>query len=68
MSYSVHLTGTEYDLRLISLSYILDSAIENHCFGAKAFNYSIAYDKNNREPLFYVSYPGSIVDISQLQC
>lgn len=31
------------------------------------FNYSIAYDRNNREPLFYESYPGSIVDISQLQ-
>lgn len=30
-------------------------------------NYSIAYDKNNREPLFYEMYPGSIVDISQLQ-
>ena len=28
------------------------------------FNYSIAYDTNNREPLFYESYPGSIVDIS----
>lgn len=31
------------------------------------FNYSIAYDKNNREPLFYEEYPGSIVDVSQLQ-
>jgi len=31
------------------------------------FNYSIAYDRNNREPLFYEEYPGSIVDISQLQ-
>lgn len=31
------------------------------------FNYSIAYDTNNREPLFYESYPGSIVDVSQLQ-
>lgn len=31
------------------------------------FNYSIAYDRNNREPLFYEAYPGSIVDISQLQ-
>lgn len=30
-------------------------------------NYSIAYDRNNHEPLFYESYPGSIVDISQLQ-
>ena len=32
------------------------------------FNYSIAYDCNNREPLFYEDYPGSIVDVSQLQC
>ena len=31
------------------------------------FNYSIAYDRNNREPLFYEAYPGSIVDVSQLQ-
>ena len=31
------------------------------------FNYSIAFDTNNREPLFYESYPGSIVDVSQLQ-
>ena len=31
------------------------------------FNYAIAYDRNNREPLFYEAYPGSIVDVSQLQ-
>lgn len=31
------------------------------------FNYSIAYDTNNREPLFYEKYPGSINDVSQLQ-
>lgn len=31
------------------------------------FNYSIAYDRNNREPLYYEAYPGSIVDISQLR-
>jgi hypothetical protein len=31
------------------------------------FNYSIAFDRNNREPLFYEEYPGSIVDVSQLQ-
>lgn len=30
-------------------------------------NYSIAYDRNNAEPLFYEEYPGSIVDVSQLQ-
>ena len=28
------------------------------------FNYSVAYDRDNREPLFYEAYPGSIVDIS----
>ena len=31
------------------------------------FNYAVAYDTNNREPLFYEQYPGSIVDVSQLQ-
>ena len=30
-------------------------------------NYALAYDRNNREPLFYEDYPGSIVDVSQLQ-
>ena len=35
--------------------------------GKEIFNYAIAYDRDNREPLFYESYPGSIVDISQLQ-
>lgn len=35
--------------------------------GFPIFNYSVAYDCNNREPLFYETYPGSIVDISQLQ-
>lgn len=34
---------------------------------ADIFNYAVAYDRNNREPLFYEAYPGSIVDISQLQ-
>ena len=31
-------------------------------------NLSIGYDHNNREPLFYEEYPGSIVDVSQLTC
>ena len=31
------------------------------------FNYSIAYDRENKEPLFYEEYPGSIVDTAQLQ-
>jgi len=35
--------------------------------GAPVFNYSIAYDMNNQEPLLYESYPGSIIDVSQLQ-
>lgn len=35
--------------------------------GLPVFNYSIAYDTDNREPLFYEQYPGSIIDISQLQ-
>lgn len=30
-------------------------------------NISMAYDTSNREPLFYEEYPGSIVDVSQLQ-
>lgn len=36
--------------------------------GLPVFNYSIAYDTKNREPLFYEEYPGSITDVSQLQC
>ena len=32
------------------------------------FNYAIAYDTLNKEPLFYETYPGSINDVSQLQC
>lgn len=35
--------------------------------GAPVINYSIAYDTDNKLPLFYEEYPGSIVDISQLQ-
>ena len=30
-------------------------------------NYSIAYDHNNSELLYYEEYPESIVDVSQLQ-
>ncbi len=36
--------------------------------GKPVFNYAIAYDHNNEEPLFYEDYPGSINDVSQLQC
>lgn len=35
--------------------------------GAPVINYSIAFDTYNQEPLLYESYPGSIVDVSQLQ-
>ena len=35
--------------------------------GKPIFNYSIAYDTHNREPLFYEKYPGTINDVSQLQ-
>lgn len=35
--------------------------------GLPIFNYSIAYDTDNKEPLFFENYPGSIVDVSQLQ-
>ena len=35
--------------------------------GKAIYNYSVAYDCNNNEPLFYEEYPGSIVDIAQLQ-
>ena len=35
--------------------------------GKAIYNYSIAYDCNNNEPLFYEEYPGSIVDVAQLQ-
>lgn len=31
------------------------------------FNYAIAYDHDNRDPLFYEGYPGSIVDTAQFQ-
>ena len=31
------------------------------------FNYAVAWGNGNREPCFYEAYPGSIVDVSQLQ-
>jgi transposase len=31
------------------------------------YNFAVAYDRNNRLPLFYEQYPGSINDVSQLQ-
>ena len=35
--------------------------------GLPIFNYAVGYDVNNREPLMYKKYSGSINDISQLQ-
>ena len=35
--------------------------------GLPVFNLAIAYDKNNRVPLFYEEYPGSINDVSQFK-
>ena len=35
--------------------------------GLPVFNYAVAYDTHNQEPLFYEKYPGSVNDISQLQ-
>lgn len=35
--------------------------------GFPVFNYAVGYDVNNREPLFYEKYPGSIVDVAQLK-
>ncbi len=36
--------------------------------GTPIFNYSVAFDTANREPLFYKEYPDSINDMSQLTC
>ena len=35
--------------------------------GQPVIGYAIAYDCNNAVPLFYEDYPGSIVDVTQLQ-
>ena len=35
--------------------------------GEPVFNYAVAYDTHNQEPLFYEKYPGSLNAISQLQ-
>jgi hypothetical protein len=35
--------------------------------GEPVFNYAVAYDSHNQEPLFYEKYIGSLNDISQLQ-
>ena len=58
---STNKTSQAGDIDLVELGHSKDG-IER-----EIFNYSIAYDRTNREPLFYETYPGSIVDISQLQ-
>lgn len=49
------------DIRLVEFGHAKEDK------GLPILNYSIVYDTKNREPLFYEEYPGSIVDISQLQ-
>ena len=49
------------DVRLVECGHTKDDR------ELPVINYSLAYDTTNREPLFYEEYPGSIVDISQLQ-
>ncbi len=49
----------------------IDEAEPGHAKDEKSYpiiNYSIAYDRTNRVPLFYEDYPGSVIDITQLQC
>ncbi|WP_310604955.1 IS1634 family transposase [Anaerosporobacter sp.] len=50
------------DLRIVEIGHSKENVETN------IFHYAIAYDTKNREPLFYELYPGSINDISQLQC
>src|SRR5574344_1285941 len=50
------------DLRLVEFGKAKDD------LRLPVFNYSLAYDTANKVPLFYEDYPGSIVDVSQLQC
>ncbi len=50
------------DLRIVEKGHSKENEETN------IFNYAVAYDTANREPLFYELYPGSINDISQFQC
>ena len=50
------------DLRIVEMGHAKDREEAN------IFNYAVAYDTRYREPLFYELYPGSINDMSQLQC
>lgn len=49
------------DIELVEMGHPKDD------HGLPVFNFAVAYDRNNREPLFYEGYPGSIVDVSQLK-
>ncbi len=49
------------DIELAEFGYAKDED------GKPVINYSIGYDSENKVPLFYEAYPGSIVDVSQLQ-
>lgn len=49
------------DLEIVEFGHPKDNQ------GLPVFGYSIAYDSTNSIPLFYEQYPGSIVDISQLE-
>lgn len=49
------------DVDMIEIGHTKDGAM------APIFNYAVAYDNSNREPLLYEKYAGSIVDVSQLQ-
>ena len=49
------------DLDFVEVGHPKDHA------NAPVLNYSVAFDRNNSVPLFYEAYPGSIVDVSQLQ-
>jgi len=49
------------DLKIVEYGYPKENK------GLPIFNYSMAYDTCNKEPLFYEEYPGSIVDVAQLR-
>ncbi|SEQ65037.1 IS1634 family transposase [Butyrivibrio sp. TB] len=50
------------DLRIVEVGHSKENVETD------IFNYAIAYDTKNREPLFYEIYPSSINDMSQFQC
>lgn len=50
------------DLRIVEVGHSKDNEQTN------IFNYAIAFDTKNQEPLFYELYPGSINDMSQFEC